>query len=123
MLFRSQPPEYYSLCHTGSRFHTQMRLGMCPLNKYLHKINVTNSPACVCGHPNETISHFLLECPIYAQDRAELYNGVESYVALPTSRMELLHVLLFGDQTLNTHTNAAIFKCVQIYVVHTKRFA
>ena len=53
----------------------QLRVGHVPLNQYLHRFKLIDSPCCpACGHPNETAEHFLLQCPKYAHERWPLLN-------------------------------------------------
>jgi ribonuclease HI len=41
----------------------RLRLQQCGLNFYLNKIGVKTSPLCDQCHADETVNHFLLECP------------------------------------------------------------
>ena len=52
----------------------QLRTGHIGLNKHLHRIKHTNSPACPrCNAmPYETIQHFLFKCDNYRQEHFEL---------------------------------------------------
>jgi ribonuclease HI len=44
----------------------QLRAGHAPLNQYLHRFKRVEMPRCpACGHPNETVEHYLLYCPKY----------------------------------------------------------
>ena len=54
-----------------------LKTGYAALNSYLHKIGIASSPSCGCGHPAETVSHFLLDCPLHeaARDRLEFEIG------------------------------------------------
>ena len=61
----------------------QIRCGHFPLNQYLHRINKTDSNTCRPCHnanainpPPETITHFLFDCPAYAQQRIELATKI-----------------------------------------------
>ncbi|KZV89061.1 hypothetical protein EXIGLDRAFT_722000 [Exidia glandulosa HHB12029] len=48
----------------------QLRIGHAPLNKHLNRINCTESAACdACSAPSESVRHFVLECPAYAEQR------------------------------------------------------
>ena len=49
---------------------TQILTEHIPLNKYLNRFKLVNSPRCpACGFGSESVRHFLLECPIYAHER------------------------------------------------------
>ena len=57
----------------------QLRLGHIPLNEYLHRfkrVDKANCPA--CGADVESITHFLLNCPMYAHERWALARQVRS---------------------------------------------
>ena len=49
--------------------------GHCALNKHLHKIGTSDTGACPqCGHDEETVSHFLGQCPATAQLRRKFFR-------------------------------------------------
>jgi hypothetical protein len=51
----------------------QLRVGHVPLNKYLYRFKRVDSPRCpACGHPSETVEHFILQCPKYAHEHWSL---------------------------------------------------
>lgn len=51
----------------------QMRLGHAPLNKHLHRIGKVVRPSCpACNAPEETVTHFVRDCPKYAFERLPL---------------------------------------------------
>ena len=51
----------------------QLRTGHAPLNNHLHRITKVESPKCPhCPSANETVLHFLLECPKYANARSRM---------------------------------------------------
>jgi hypothetical protein len=53
----------------------QLRVGHSPLNQYLHRFKrVDNSRCPACGHPKETVEHFLLHCPSYDHERWPIRN-------------------------------------------------
>ena len=54
----------------------QLRTGYCALNKYLHRIGKKDSPKCTCTHGIESVEHYLLDCPKYQVQRAELREAV-----------------------------------------------
>jgi len=47
------------------------------LNKYLYRIGKKDSPECTCKHGIESVEHYLLECPKYQAQRAELREVVK----------------------------------------------
>ena len=45
------------------------------LNKHLYKMKKTDSCECpICGHEEESVSHFLGQCPAIAQLRGQYFN-------------------------------------------------
>ncbi|EJD40238.1 hypothetical protein AURDEDRAFT_70309 [Auricularia subglabra TFB-10046 SS5] len=56
---------------------TQLRIGHAPLNKHLHRIQRADPPSCeACGHPIETVRHFIMECNAYDEARWEMRQGL-----------------------------------------------
>jgi len=100
--------KYYN-CAINRRQATrlvQLRTGHIPLNQYLHRFHIIDSPQCACGQGVETISHYILHCKQYMKQRSELRSKVEP-------RGMKLHTLL-GDPK---HA-----KAITEYVAETKRF-
>ena len=54
----------------------QLRTGHCRLNKYLHRIRKKDSAMCECEQGEETVEHYLLECPKYREQRRGLRKEV-----------------------------------------------
>jgi hypothetical protein len=70
-LYRSMPQR--KACATL----IQLRTGHCVLNNYLFRFKKVDSAECPqCGHANETVEHFLLECPHYWEERQVLRDEV-----------------------------------------------
>jgi ribonuclease HI len=64
---------YDRLSRTDAAILAQLRGGYCRLNSYLHNIGRADSKHCECGQ-NETVEHFLLVCPRWAQQRQKYWN-------------------------------------------------
>jgi len=62
----------------------QLRSGYSRLNYYLHCIKVTDTNRCECG-ATETVRHFILECPRWAEARRQLMEdtGLQDGGELP----------------------------------------
>jgi len=55
----------------------QLRTGHAPLNRHLHRITRAPSPKCQqCHLRDETVHHFLINCPAYARERHALRNEI-----------------------------------------------
>ena len=106
-------------------FHTHLRLDTCTLNYYLYKIGCKESPVCFCGFYNETIKHFLLECPLYSAPRINLLSSASCIFAdrwLSMSKAQIVSVFLFGSQLLSPKEKNDLFFHVQSFTSESKRF-
>ncbi|SJL09301.1 uncharacterized protein ARMOST_12678 [Armillaria ostoyae] len=63
---------YSSLGRTEASLLTQLRTAHIPLNNYLHKSKATRSRMCEYCNVPETVSHFLLTCRRYSNERQAL---------------------------------------------------
>jgi hypothetical protein len=85
---------------------TQLYTGHVPLNSYLHRFKLVDSPRCpACGAASETTNHFLFTCPVYAYERWPLKNNCKGELTL--------HKLL-SDRKLTTS--------LLTYIKSTERF-
>ena len=50
----------------------QLRMGHCSLNKYLYRFNIVDDPQCECGRAQESVKHYLIECPLQQNARNKL---------------------------------------------------
>ena len=67
----------------------QLRTGYVRLNEYLQKTNIVESNKCQCSHI-ESISHYLLECPIYENQREKLMRKLFETCGIPHLDLNLL---------------------------------
>ena len=57
--------------------YTQLRTRHVPLNHHLHRIGKSDTPYCAaCPGKDETIYHYLFDCPQYARERHILANAL-----------------------------------------------
>ena len=60
------PPNYFSM---GSRkiniIMAKLRMNCSNLNSHLFRIKVVVNSNCKCGYHDETVFHYLFECPLY----------------------------------------------------------
>ena len=55
----------------------QLRMGHIPLNAFLHRISRADPPTCpMCQHTNETIHHYLFDCPGHAHAQHSLARAM-----------------------------------------------
>ncbi len=111
----NKPPCYYII---GTRKlqiqHCRLRLDCSPLNQFLYRRNLTNSPLCSCGVVEST-DHYLLRCPNFDNPSQHYLNNLPCPL--------LLQNLLFGSEYLSIDQNMFDFIQVQKYIEATKRFA
>lgn len=101
-----RPTLYNKLSRSTSAKIVQLRTGHCELNSYLHRFGLADSPLCECGTGEETVEHFLLECPLYREQRTELRNK--------TGTMNMWVDALLG-------TSEVILKYTEGFLNETKR--
>ena len=74
----------------------RLRTEHCSLNKYLHHFGTIDSLYCECEGGHETVTHYLLKCEIYEEERDALRRKV---------RVQEMRVKqLLGDSKLVKHT-------------------
>jgi hypothetical protein len=97
-----------------SILHARLRHQWSSLNSDLHRINITNDPKCQCGAPYEDSIHYLMECPLYQNERYCLFRNLRE-----TSKN--IETLLFGNDEISINENSNIFNKVRAYIRQTKR--
>ena len=109
-----------SLFYYGPRWEnihlSRMRIGCSNLKSHLcHNLHVEESPACQCGHPDENVKHFFLECPLYAAHRHRLFQVLDS---ANVSDQLILH----GDNAKSIAENMLRLDSIYQYMRDTRRF-
>lgn len=66
---------YDMLTRTDAAVLSQLRAGYCGLNSYLYSIKRAETKECTCGS-DETVEHFLLQCPRWDTERQRLQDDV-----------------------------------------------
>ena len=97
----------------GERFvficHAKLRMMCSPLNDHLFShIHVIESPTCLCGYRRENNKHYLLDCPLYANEREVMLAELSSLNFRPTTKN-----LLFGNNDYSDEINSKAFKIIQ----------
>ena len=124
---RPSPNSVFNCHHPqGLTFLTRLRLGLSHLrqHKFNHNFQDTLNPFCRCGQDIETISHFLLHCPLYLNNRTTFLNNLTSIKSdlLDKSDLTLTNFLLYGDVSLSTETNTAILNSTIDFLLESRRF-
>ena len=108
-------PCYYN---TGNRFgqicHARLRLGCSSLNNDLYNNFISLTNKCLCGE-REDAKHYLLECPRFTIERNRFILTLPYHIDV--------HTLLYGNRLLDNEANCHIFKCVQEFILKSKRFS
>ena len=79
--YKRPPPHYYSGLRAASIWHTRLRIGMSQLSAHLFLFGFVDSPGCSCGVAHEIVSHYLLDCPLYAAQRERLLVAIRNIIA------------------------------------------
>ena len=117
----------FDICdNEGIKLLTRLRLGLSHLNK--HKFNHgfldTVNPMCSCSTEDESVSHYLLRCPNFIQQRVHLMNEIRRLN--PNLLLEddnvLSSILLYGSSQLSNEINSAVIHLTIEYTHTSERF-
>ena len=96
----------------------RLRSGHVRLNHFLHKIGCSDTPFCAhCPWENETVTHFILECPHYRNHRIDLRNSIRNYNVVDFN----LKILLTGGG-FKPNLGVKIMRQTYNYAEKTERF-
>ena len=120
------PPEFYSEgTKIGNILHTQLRVGLSPLNAHRYAtFNDIPTPACLCGFHHENTKHFVLFCPRYSQARTRMLKSVELFAPdfnLFTLQQKI-DALLFGNG-IKVIYQTRVAELFQTFLLRSKRFS
>ena len=74
--------------------------GHCGLNKHLHTIRKSSTSACpMCGDGEETVSHFLGQCPAIAQLRGQYFRDYYLSVSDIFDNHHITTIVNFANRT------------------------
>lgn len=96
---------------------SRLRIGHVGLNSYLNRFNMRDTSECQYCPIEETVEHFLLECPQYDGPRNVLINKLRCMNITNIS----IKVILSGDSTLSKKENRKILKYLCDFLVATGR--
>ena len=116
-------------CHNPKRIKllSRLRLGLSHLRGHKFKHNFLDSlnPFCSCGKGEvETISHYLLHCSNYSEERLALLNTIRNIdmSILQLSDSKFTSVLLFGDNSFDNNKNTFALDATIDYIISTRTF-
>ena len=97
--------------------HARIRMGCSKLNGDLcRNLHVIPEPTCRCGYHIEDAEHFLLYCPLYNTDRADMVSSIINVTDITIEN------LLYGHGALTPEDNEEVFRAVHAFSSASKRF-
>ena len=119
------PPLHFNIgSKRGNILHAKLRMNMTHLNSHLYEVQKTSSPECHCGYRNENLSHFVLYCPSYKNQREELFSSVSQNLQnfrKQSARLKI-RTLTHGDPALSSGGSLEVALHVQTFLLNTQRF-
>jgi hypothetical protein len=67
---------YNTMSQEDTRILVQLRTGHIGLNVYLKRVGKAERSTCTCGLGEESVFHFLFQCPTWAEQRQSLRNAI-----------------------------------------------
>ena len=111
------PKWFLSGDRKASIIHARLCMLCSPLNDHLYSnIHVVDSPSCACGHPRESNKHFLLECPLFNNERVEMTDSLEA-IDFDYTVMNLL----YGNSKYSTEKNIEACGIIQKFIIDSGR--
>ena len=111
-------PKFYSVGDRKTNIVNTKLRNTCSSLKYdLFRVNIIDSPDCICGNACENACHFLLECSRFNVQRSEMLHSLEIYDVMID-----VNLLLYGSENLSVDNNSKIFEIVMHYIKTTHRF-
>ena len=117
------------ICHNPRciKLLSRLRLGLSHRREHKFKRSFQDSlnPFSSCGKGEvETISHYLLHCSNYSEDRLALLNTIKNIdmSILQLRDSKFTSVLLFGDTSFNNNKSIFILDATVDYIILTGIF-
>ncbi len=109
---------------------TRLRLNNSMLNGDRFRYNLIADPSCECGYHNESVVHYLSDCPLYTDLRHKLLQKVRDCISPgvnPTTfanwdKKYSTQILLKGSEDYHETINITIAHAVQSYITASGRF-
>ena len=111
----------------GSKLLTQIQVGRLLLNSHGFTVGKSLSPQCPYHFPQESPSHYFLDCFLYTEERSSLFGIFEHFIPNFTSfnKKKKLEAILFGHDEENSEifsTNVSLQIATQKFILKIKRF-
>ena len=93
-------------------------------HKFKHSFQNTLKPLCNCRMDVQSSTHFLLQCPLYINQKCTLMSNLNriNLQISQTSLQLLTNTLVFGNSSYSDKTNTHILNATIDYIRLTKRF-
>jgi len=123
-LFKSKCSVRYAhrnyLFYNGSRpvniQMARMRIGCSSLRSHLcHNLHVEDNPTCQCGISEEDCEHYFFHCPLYANQRRQLFRTVDQTTIS-------VSIILRGDENKSIEENILSQDAIHQFIIDTGRF-
>ena len=97
---------------------TRIRQRSSSLKADLYGVNIIPSPACSCGAPIENADHYFFECPLYINQRNNLFINLD--------RLQIndadVAVLTTGSHNYDENINRSIIQFAIKFIKDSQRF-
>ena len=113
----------------GTKWIFQLRVGLSPLKSHKKAHNFLDTPVdtCECRLDAETSQHFLLHCPIFIEQRRNLFQTINPILLANNMRFledkNLMQLLLYGHEKFKLSSNQIVLKATINFIRNTCRFA
>jgi len=113
----------------GIKWIFQLRVGLSPLKSHKKSHNFLDTPndTCECSHQAETSQHYLLHCPLFVEQRNNLFQTVNPILLENNMRFlddkHMVHLLLYGHEKVKFLSNQIILKATINFIRNTSRFS
>ena len=91
---------------------------------FAHNFESVPSPSCPCGHKNQTVKHFFLDCTLLADNRTDLLLGLESLTVdvkfRNLNKNNKIKFLLYGDPNLTINDNDKVIEATSKFIANSK---
>ena len=93
-------------------------------HKFRHNFRDTVNPFRLCNVDTETISHYLLGCPLFSEQRTKLLESLSSIAKTLLNHCDddIVNIFLYGSSKYSFSTNNKILSLIVEFLESTKHF-
>ena len=129
-IYRPSKKSLYDIYdQNGTKWIFQLRLGLSHLKNHKKSHNFIDTPDDTynCKLQAETSGHYLLHCPIFIEQRRELFLTLNPILLENNMRFlddrNLVNLLLYGNDKFNFHVNQSILMATIKFIRCSSRFS